>query len=78
MPAGNLAVQYKNDAPLAQLDRASGFEPEGWGFKSLGVRHVLLPKSDSCLFLPPLSDAAMYVENSGGTIVTDFVFQKIS
>ena len=40
MPDRRLAVQYKNDAPLAQLDRASGFEPEGWGFKSLGVRHV--------------------------------------
>lgn len=42
MPASVLAVQYQNDAPLAQLDRASGFEPEGWGFKSLGVRHFFL------------------------------------
>jgi hypothetical protein len=24
-------------APVAQLDRASGFEPEGWGFESLRV-----------------------------------------
>src|SRR3954447_24894409 len=26
---------------LAQLDRASGFEPEGWGFESLGAGHHL-------------------------------------
>ena len=25
--------------PLAQLDRASGYGPEGQGFESLGVRH---------------------------------------
>ena len=24
---------------LAQLDRAPGFEPGGWGFKSLGAGH---------------------------------------
>ena len=26
-------------APVAQLDRANGFEPLGWGFKSLRARH---------------------------------------
>ena len=26
-------------APVAQLDRALGFEPRGWGFKSLRARH---------------------------------------
>src|SRR3954451_11117674 len=25
---------------LAQLDRAPGFEPGGWGFKSLGAGHL--------------------------------------
>ena len=29
-------------APVAQLDRASDFESEGWGFKSLQARHFLL------------------------------------
>ena len=26
---------------LAQLDRASGFEPGGWGSKSVGAGHLL-------------------------------------
>ncbi len=26
--------------PVAQLDRANGFEPLGWGFKSLRGRHL--------------------------------------
>jgi hypothetical protein len=30
------------DAPVAQLDRASGFEPEGREFKSLRARHFFL------------------------------------
>ena len=29
-------------APIAQLDRASGYGPEGWGFESLSARHSLL------------------------------------
>ena len=28
-------------APVAQLDRASGYEPEGRGFESLRARHLL-------------------------------------
>ena len=28
------------DAPVAQLDRASGYEPEGREFKSLRARHL--------------------------------------
>ena len=28
------------DAPVAQLDRAPGFEPVGRGFKSLRARHI--------------------------------------
>src|SRR4029077_4672268 len=39
-------------APVAQLDRASGFEPEGWEFKSLRARHfrkvLLWPYRCSC------------------------------
>ena len=27
--------------PVAQLDRANGFEPLGWGFKSLRGRHYI-------------------------------------
>ena len=32
-------------APVAQLDRASGFEPEGREFESLRARHHLQPRS---------------------------------
>lgn len=31
--------QHHRYAPVAQLDRASGFEPEGRGFESLRARH---------------------------------------
>ncbi len=31
--------QHNRYAPVAQLDRASGFEPEGRGFESLRARH---------------------------------------
>jgi hypothetical protein len=37
-------------APVAQLDRASGFEPEGREFESLRARHVYWP------FAEPLDD----------------------
>src|SRR5437660_12578874 len=33
---------HERCAPVAQLDRASGFEPEGREFKSLRARHFLL------------------------------------
>src|SRR5271166_2266810 len=36
-------------APLAQLDRASGYEPEGREFESLRARHFLL--CQSCFFV---------------------------
>src|ERR1700747_2737780 len=32
-------------APVAQLDRALGFEPRGWGFKSLWARHFFSGRS---------------------------------
>jgi hypothetical protein len=31
--------------PIAQLDRASDFESEGWAFESLWDHHQLLPRS---------------------------------
>ena len=31
-----------SNAPLAQLDRASGYGPEGRGFESLGARQTIL------------------------------------
>jgi hypothetical protein len=34
-------IRNTKNAPVAQLDRASGFEPEGWEFKSLRARHFL-------------------------------------
>ena len=33
-------VHYAAAAPVAQLDRASGFEPEGREFESLRARHL--------------------------------------
>jgi hypothetical protein len=33
------SMKCRCGAPVAQLDRASGFEPEGWEFKSLRARH---------------------------------------
>jgi hypothetical protein len=35
-------VEFSPCAPVAQLDRASGYEPEGRGFESLRARHFLL------------------------------------
>ena len=43
----------KVDAPLAQLDRVSGFEPEGRGFESLGARQFLI-RWASHAFVPPV------------------------
>src|SRR3954464_10419644 len=34
-----LRSRIASDAPVAQLDRAAGFEPVGRGFKSLRARH---------------------------------------
>jgi hypothetical protein len=34
-----LLVSFYYDAPLAQLDRASGYEPEGREFESLRAHH---------------------------------------
>jgi hypothetical protein len=35
-------LQSEADAPVAQLDRAAGFEPVGRGFKSLRARHIFM------------------------------------
>ncbi len=29
------SLSFRTEAPVAQLDRVAGFEPVGWGFKSL-------------------------------------------
>jgi hypothetical protein len=34
-----LMVVIHNDGPIAQLDRASVFETEGWAFESLWDHH---------------------------------------
>ena len=54
--AGFAVVSCEHRAPLAQLDRASRFEREGWGFKSLGVRQFLPPH------FPSLKTQAICVE----------------
>ena len=43
----------KIDAALAQLDRASGFEPEGREFESLRPRFFFQQKVDFNLILRP-------------------------
>src|SRR5438105_10364483 len=48
-----VVLQFANCAPLAQLDRASGYEPEGREFESLRARHKFNnlghPDSDALL-----------------------------
>jgi hypothetical protein len=39
--AGSPAMGLPADGPVAQLDRASDFGSEGWGFDSLRGRHIL-------------------------------------
>ena len=39
LSAGQGLLRWKSSAPLAQLDRASGYEPEGREFESLRARH---------------------------------------
>ena len=36
---------HERSAPLAQLDRASGYEPEGREFESLRAHHILFSKA---------------------------------
>ena len=38
-------LRCKSDAPVAQLDRVSGYEPEGREFESLRARHFSLDVS---------------------------------
>ena len=40
-------IQTFLDAPVAQLDRVSGYEPEGRAFESLRVRHRKSPRPSS-------------------------------
>ena len=40
-----LIVIVRYLGPIAQLDRASDFESEGWAFESLWDHHQLLPRS---------------------------------
>ncbi len=35
-----VTVEIKQDAPVAQLDRVSGYEPEGREFESLRARQI--------------------------------------
>src|SRR2546427_1674982 len=37
-----MRLRYNSRAPVAQLDRASGFEPAGRRFKSCRAHHLLL------------------------------------
>ena len=55
---GRFLVQSAAAAPVAQLDRASGFEPEGREFESLRARHPIRVYSDhmgNVLYRPPVS-----------------------
>ena len=46
-----MAAKRRRAARLAQLDRASDFESEGWGFKSLGARHSSCKRTEIGLFI---------------------------
>ena len=76
----NLRFQIENlwRAPVAQLDRASDFGSEGWGFKSLRVRTPIkelqiqldLPKrsvSIRCRSFPVQAESVIH-ENPDGTV----------
>lgn len=40
-------MQVNGNAPVAQLDRVSGYEPEGRAFESLRVRHKIYLRPSS-------------------------------
>ena len=40
-PSSNLGVASRQ-APIAQLDRVSDYESEGWGFESLWAHHTTI------------------------------------
>ena len=41
IPSSNLGVASRQ-APIAQLDRVSDYESEGWGFESLWAHHTTI------------------------------------
>ena len=50
----------QKNAPVAQLDRASDFGSEGWGFESLRARHLsLAPRFASSISMNPRHAAAL-------------------
>ncbi len=51
-------TMFMNDAPVAQLDRAVGFEPTGRGFESLRARQILKD-----LEIPHFPDPAKHPQN---------------
>ena len=66
----------KRNAPVAQLDRASGYEPEGREFESLRAHHLTSIKSISslqCFDLPePLADLGQHCVHSAIKSVRSF------
>lgn len=49
--AGSIPV-FRPNTPLTQLDRVSGFEPEGWEFKSLTEYQIhSINKNKGCIVL---------------------------
>jgi hypothetical protein len=46
---GSIPSQGTNYAPLAQLDRALGYEPRGWGFEFLEAHQVM--ESDAAVLV---------------------------
>ena len=49
-------LSFRGCAPVAQLDRASGYEPEGRGFESLRAHHRIQQ-----IFWPPEASPAAKV-----------------
>src|SRR6266481_7805886 len=61
--SGLRAVLESAHGPVAQLDRASDFGSEGWGFDSLRGRH------SKCMFAIPATLPATFVQTTAPVVI---------
>jgi hypothetical protein len=67
------AACFSRIAPLAQLDRASGYEPEGREFESLRAHHLSRVSSDNLKGIPFLVLLVCYPKGTRrGLICAEF------
>ena len=62
IPSSNLGVASRQ-APIAQLDRVSDYESEGWGFESLWAHHTTI-----CGIIAQLGEHLPYKQGVTGSI----------